>query len=261
MGGEPVMDVHRGERDDRARAPIRRERIEQHDRIAAAGERDDDARGARGRLSPRDRIEQRVPDGAQHRSVGGGSGFIIGVAPLVASGTVGRPPRQPAGISLNLPYGEDLVLARLEQRVERLILQRAQRFGQRLLERHHHRRGVAVRAARRLVDDLVDQPELLQARRGDAERLGGLGRLLGRLPQDRRAALGRDHRVGRVLEHQRDVADRDRERAARAAFADDRHDDRHAQARPSRRGCGRSPPTARAPRRRCPDTRPACRRT
>ena len=95
----------------------------------------------------------------------------------------------------------------------------------------HHRRVVAVRAAERLVDDLVDEAELLQARRGDAEDLGGLGRVLGGLPQDRRAALGRDHRVGRVLQHQRDVADGDRERAARAALADDGDDDRHAQAR------------------------------
>ena len=87
-----------------------------------------------------------------------------------------------------------------------------------------------MRAAERLVDDLVDEAELLQPRRGDAERLGGLGRVLGGLPQDRRAAFGRDHRVRRVLQHQRDVADRDRERAARPAFADDGDDDRRAQA-------------------------------
>src|SRR6185503_11626594 len=84
---------------------------------------------------------------------------------------------------LETAIGEDLVFARLEQRVDRLLLKLAQRLGQRLLERHHHRRMVAVRAARRLVDDLVDQAELLQPPRRDAERLGGRRRVLGRFPQ------------------------------------------------------------------------------
>src|SRR6266511_1236179 len=126
---------------------------------------------------------------------------------------------------------EQLVLARLEQRVEWLLGQLTQRVGQRLLERNHNRRMIAVRAAERFVDDLVDEAELLQARRGDAEDLGRFGRLLGGLPQDRRTAFGRDHRICRVLQHQRDVADRDRERAAGAALADHRDDDRHAKAR------------------------------
>ena len=75
------------------------------------------------------------------------------------------------------------------------------------------------------------RPSCFSRARGDAERLGGFRRVLRRLPQDRGAAFGRDHRVGRVLQHQRDVADGDRERAARAAFADDGDDDRHAQPR------------------------------
>ena len=36
---------------------------------------------------------------------------------------------------------------------------------------------VAVRAADRLVDDLVDQAQRLQAVRGDAQRFGGFRRL------------------------------------------------------------------------------------
>ncbi len=76
---------------------------------------------------------------------------------------------------------------------------------------------------------LSTRPELLQARRRDAERLGRFGGEIRRLPQDRRATLRRDHRVRRVLQHQHHVADRDRERAAGAAFADHRDDDRHAQ--------------------------------
>ena len=89
---------------------------------------------------------------------------------------------------------------------------------------------IAMRAAERLADDLVDEAQRLQPRRGDAERFRGFGRLLGGLPQDRRAAFGRDDRVSRVLQHQRDVADGDRQRAAGTAFADDRDDDRRAQA-------------------------------
>ena len=41
-------------------------------------------------------------------------------------------------------------------------------------------------------------------------------------PQDRGAALGRDHRINRVLEHQNGVAGGECDRAARAALADDR---------------------------------------
>ena len=37
---------------------------------------------------------------------------------------------------------------------------------------------IAMRATERLIDDLVDQPELLQARSGDAKRFGGFGRML-----------------------------------------------------------------------------------
>ena len=88
-----------------------------------------------------------------------------------------------------------------------------------------------MRAADRLVDDLVDQAQRLQAVRGDAELLGGVGGALGGLPQDRRAAFGRDHRIGRVLQHQQLVADADRQRAARAALADDGGDDRHLELR------------------------------
>ena len=88
-----------------------------------------------------------------------------------------------------------------------------------------------MRAADRLVDDLVDQAERLQAVRRDAQLLGGVGRALGGLPEDRGAALGRDHRVDRVLQHQHLVADADRQRAARAALADDGDDDRHLELR------------------------------
>src|SRR5689334_10161759 len=146
-----------------------------------------------------------------------------------------RPPTGGATASagdhlLELAIAEDLVLARLEKRIERLLLNIAQRLDESLLERHHHRRMVPMRTPERLVDDLVDEPELLQARSRDAQRLRRLGRMVGRLPENRRAAFGRNHRIRRVLEHQRDIADGDGERPARAAFADDGDDDRSPQA-------------------------------
>src|SRR2546430_374696 len=50
-------------------------------------------------------------------------------------------------------------------------------------------------------------------------------------PQDRGAALGRDDRVGRILEREHDVADAERQRAARAAFAEHHDDDRRREPR------------------------------
>ena len=46
-----------------------------------------------------------------------------------------------------------------------------------------------------------------------------------RFPQDGRAALRRDDRIRRVLQHQRRIADRNRKRAARTSFADHGDDD------------------------------------
>src|SRR5207253_9555127 len=40
---------------------------------------------------------------------------------------------------LELAITKDLVLTRFDHRIERLLLQVAQRFDERLLERHHHR--------------------------------------------------------------------------------------------------------------------------
>ena len=53
--------------------------------------------------------------------------------------------------------------------------------------------------------------------------------LRGVAPQDRGRALRRDHAVDRVLQHQHAVGGRDRDGAARAAFAEDHRDVRHAE--------------------------------
>ena len=86
---------------------------------------------------------------------------------------------------------------------------------------------VALGPAQRLGHDLVDDAQLDQILGGQLERLGGLLGLLAAAPQDRGAALRRDHRIDRVLQHDHLVGGRDRDRAARAALADDRADERH----------------------------------
>jgi hypothetical protein len=93
----------------------------------------------------------------------------------------------------------------------------------------HHRVVVAVRSARRLVHDLVDEPERFQACCRDSERFGRVRREIGAFPEYGSAAFGRNDRIGRVLQHQRRVADGNRQRASGAAFADNRAHDRHAQ--------------------------------
>ena len=178
-GGEPVMDVHRGERETELGRDARRAHRAAPSNRGRRTARRRRASARRARRAPRDRVEQRVRGRraapARRRRIRH-SDRRRGAARR-APATAGRPAASAGGDLLELAIRQDLVLARLEQRVERLLLQRAQRFGQRLLERHHHRGGVAMGAARRLVDDLVDQAELLQARRRDAERFGGFGRL------------------------------------------------------------------------------------
>src|SRR5204862_288938 len=65
---------------------------------------------------------------------------------------------------------------------------------------------VAVRAAHRLRHDAVDDAQTQQLGRRGAHGLRRLRRPGGITPEDRRAALGRDHGVDGVLEHQHAVA-------------------------------------------------------
>ena len=97
--------------------------------------------------------------------------------------------------------------------------------------------------------DDVDDAEVALVGGGHPHRqAAAVGGLVGGPPQDRRAALGADDRVDRVLEGHDHVADGDRERAARAALAGDDGDDRRPQAGHQRRSSGRSPRPCRAPR-------------
>ena len=99
----------------------------------------------------------------------------------------------------------------------------------RALQSADRRFGIAMRAAKRLGDDAVDDAERLQVGGRDLHRFGRIGRLVGRPPQDRRAAFRRNHRIDRMLEHQHAVGGGDGDCAARAALTDDRGDHRHAE--------------------------------
>jgi hypothetical protein len=82
------------------------------------------------------------------------------------------------------------------------------------LEADRHRVRIPMCAAERFAHDLVDQAEFEQARCGDCERIRGVLGLFCTFPQNRGAAFRRDHRIGRILEHDGAVANADRERAA-----------------------------------------------
>ena len=85
--------------------------------------------------------------------------------------------------------------------------------------------GVAVCAAHRLVDDLVDQAQGLQAVSGNAHGIGRILGLVAGLPEDGSAAFRADYRVNRVLQHQHLVGHGNRQGAAGATFTNDGGDD------------------------------------
>ena len=87
--------------------------------------------------------------------------------------------------------------------------------------------GSAVGAAERFRHDPVDYSQTQQILGGQPQRFGCLARVLAVAPQDRGATFGRYHRIDRVLQHQHRVAGGECDRAARAAFADDRGYQRH----------------------------------
>ena len=125
-------------------------------------------------------------------------------------------------------YQQALVAA-LQQFVGRQWLERVELVEQHRLQAACHLGRVSMRATDGLSDQLVDQAQAQQAFGGDAHLLGGVLGLVAGLPQDRGAAFRRDDRVGAVLEHQRAVADADRQRATGSAFTDHSADHRHLQ--------------------------------
>src|SRR5262252_5087445 len=98
-------------------------------------------------------MESRPPDSAT-RTFAPRKPCAASAAAIAARGGTSAPAS--AGRDLLVPsIGEELVLARLEQRVDGLLVQLAQGLGERLLQRDHHRGVVAMRAAERLVHHLV----------------------------------------------------------------------------------------------------------
>src|SRR5216117_2570006 len=115
---------------------------------------------------------------------------------------------------LEFPIAHQALETLLDEFLGTLVGETAQSVGECLLQALGHGGRIAVRAAQRFVDDLVDQTESLQTTGGDAERFRRLRRPVGALPQDRGAAFRGNHRVSRVLKHHHEVADSDGERPA-----------------------------------------------
>jgi len=88
---------------------------------------------------------------------------------------------------------------------------------------------IGMGAADGLGNNAVDHFQLKQILRRDLHRRGGIGGLFRFVPENRRAAFRRDHRIDRVLQHEDLVGGSDGDRAARSAFADDGGDERRAQ--------------------------------
>jgi hypothetical protein len=74
----------------------------------------------------------------------------------------------PLGRFLELAISHQALEAALDELFRLLLLELLERLGERFLERLGGRLRVAVRAAERLGNDLVDEPEGLEAACGDA---------------------------------------------------------------------------------------------
>src|SRR5213083_508123 len=88
--------------------------------------------------------------------------------------------------------------------------------------------GVGVGAPGRLRNDLVDHGQLQQVFGRDLQGLGRPFPLSGVLPENRRTAFGRNHRIHRVFEHQHPIGESYLVRPAGAPFTDHGGDDRGA---------------------------------
>ena len=105
-----------------------------------------------------------------------------------------RPPFSPNWVyyikSVEVPQRPQLVVALLEEFVEIELLQLRECLKDRRLHGRTSRLVILLRAARGLLDDLVDRTELLEVRRGDLERGRRFGSLRTVAPENTRAALG-----------------------------------------------------------------------
>src|SRR6266480_2575390 len=90
---------------------------------------------------------------------------------------------------------------------------------------------VGVRAAFRLRNDLVHNPQLFQIFRRDLHGRGGGFRFRRIAPDDRSAPLRRNHRIETVFQNVDTIADGNGQGPARAPLARHRDDHRHSQPR------------------------------
>src|SRR5205085_7517793 len=197
------------------------------------------SRGARASVAsaPSSAVESAPPLKATHTETCGKSGRSSARRALSARGpnaTLRRPPARLTASGRGFgKYAErgDLGGARSAQLLGRDRRELVQIADDDRLEARGDRRRIAMRAPERLLDGFVDEAELVQAVGGEIQRVGGHFLLVLALPEDRGAALGRDHRIGAVLEHQQAVAHSDAERAAGSARPGPPSDDGNAQLR------------------------------
>src|SRR3954462_13047702 len=90
---------------------------------------------------------------------------------------------------------------------------------------------VAMGAAERFFDNVVDAAQLLQIFRCELKRTGGVAGEVVALPKNARTALGADDRIIGVLQYGDAIADADAQRATGPAFADDDANNRSWQSR------------------------------
>src|SRR5262245_8807673 len=128
-------------------------------------------------------------------------------------------------------HGKVLFFAAFEELVDPVFAQLTEMALQGVAERRRGGFGIRVCAPGRLGNDLVDHSEVEQVLGGNLESFRGALTLARILPQNRGTPFRRDHGIHRVLEHQHTIGEPDRERPARAAFADDRGNDRGLQRR------------------------------
>nr|GEU28296.1 hypothetical protein [Tanacetum cinerariifolium] len=246
VGADAVVDVE-GVQRDAVRLGVGMGQVQQGRGVETATEGDGDAAGRAGLCSG-------GRDGLVEGAGQGGELLLHCLVPNANRGPrvcgppagveIGFPPaRRSAGADdghtvadlflrrgfLELAVTHQLFVAGFDQVLGFHALELAQRVGQGALEHGGHGFRIAVGAAQRFVDDLVDQADGFEAVRRQAQRFGSVGRAFRGFPQDRRATFGRDHRIGRVLQHQHRVAHGNGERAAGAAFADDGGNQRHFQ--------------------------------
>ena len=113
------------------------------------------------------RGQGRVQQGGRIAPAAEGDGDARRAGAAVPASALGRVAEAAVGL-------QPLVAA-LHQLAHRQVADLAEGVVQRPLQERGHLLDVAMRAADRLVDDLVDQAERLQPVRRDAELLGGVG--------------------------------------------------------------------------------------